>query len=185
MTLPPHFTTLDLSGRFVLNPTLSDSVDDILSLQGITDATLRRSFAHGILSFNHCIGEDDGVFEHIWVDQELEGQRIHSDEKLALDGRERVHYDPLLGPVVGRISRVKTHRLEPPFLRSGWTPDTRKYGVLNYHVSSGGGRGWVADETWGIEEITGLRHFARHIEFTGADGKNVESHLVYDYVGSI
>ncbi|KAJ7716385.1 hypothetical protein DFH07DRAFT_354845 [Mycena maculata] len=186
MTLPPHFTTLDLSGRFILNTSLSDSAEQILEQQGVADAALRHAIAHGVLSFNHYTS-DDGE-QHIWVDQELEGRCLTADEDRALDWRERARDDPLVGPVVGRIRRVKTHALEPPFLRAGWTPDTRKYGVLNYAVYSDtkrSGRTWAVTETWGIEEIAGMRHFARHIEFTGPDGKDVERHLVYDYVGSV
>ncbi|KAJ7478674.1 hypothetical protein B0H11DRAFT_1281239 [Mycena galericulata] len=186
MTLPPHFTTLDISGRFILNAELSDSAEQLLEQQGVVDAALRHAIARGVLSFNHYTG-DDGE-QHIWVDQELEGRCLRADENCALDWRERARDDPLLGPVIARTRRVKTHALEPRFLRAGWTPDTRKYGVLNYHACSDtarSGRTWSADETWGIEEIAGMRRFARHIEFTALDGKEVESHLVYDYVGAI
>ncbi|KAF8140862.1 hypothetical protein K438DRAFT_1879213, partial [Mycena galopus ATCC 62051] len=94
MTLPPHFTTLDLSGRFILNHILSDSYEEMLEQQGV-DFELRHA-----VSTAFC-----------------------------------------------------------------WTPDTLKYGVLQYHVCtdaarSENGRSWSAVETWGIEAADGKRRFA-------------------------
>ncbi|KAJ7496514.1 hypothetical protein FB451DRAFT_1455664 [Mycena latifolia] len=176
MAVPPHFTTLDLSGRFILNQPLSDAAADVLEQQGVAEPEMRHAILCGGLSFNHY-KNDDGD-ERIWVSQEEEGRLKIADEEWALDWRERARDDPFFGPVVGRIRRVKTHGLEPRFLRRGWTADTLKYGVLHYHVC---GRGWNVVETWGIEEVEGQRRFARHVEFTGSN-RNVEAHLVYDYM---
>ncbi|KAJ6473300.1 hypothetical protein DFH09DRAFT_470235 [Mycena vulgaris] len=181
MAVPPHFTTLDLSGRFILNQTLSDAAPDVLAHQGVANP---GPILRGVLSFNHYTGDNGD--ERIWVEQEIasQGHPKIADEDRALDWRDRAREDPLLGPVVSRIRRVKTHGLEPRFLRMGWTPDTLKYGVLHYRVCNDA-RKWVAVETWGIEEIEGQRRFCRHIEFSGPDGKDVEAHLVYDYVESL
>ncbi|KAJ7654354.1 hypothetical protein B0H17DRAFT_1099839 [Mycena rosella] len=177
MAVPPHFTTRNLSGRFVLNETLSAGADSVLEQQGVSAPELRRTTLRGVLSFNHYTS-DDGE-ERIWLAQAIDGHSKLVDEERALDWRERKRDDPLLGPLTSKIRRVKTHKLEPRFLRAGWTPDTLKYGVLHSHTS---GRAWVAVETWGIEEVAGERRFARHVEFSGPGGRNIEAHLVYDYV---
>ncbi|KAJ6593118.1 hypothetical protein B0H19DRAFT_1089134 [Mycena capillaripes] len=202
MALPPHFTTLNLSGQFVLNDTLSDH--DSTAQQGIDVGLLEDP---KLLSFNHYT-DDDGT-ERIWVQKEADSDsdsdsdsqpssrsrsrskprtKVVDTENRILDWRERPRHDPLLGPVVGRTRRISTHTLAPPFLRSGWTPDTLKYGVLQYHVYSDttrSGRTWCLTETWGIELIAGHRHFARHVRFTPTGGVDVERHLVYDYVGEV
>ncbi|KAJ7743487.1 hypothetical protein DFH07DRAFT_964124 [Mycena maculata] len=185
MAVPPHFTTLDLSGEFILNNALSDSADDLLARQGVSNPDLRRSIMHGVLSFNHYT-DDDGS-ERIWVAQEIERQGLLVDEERMLDWQERSRDDPAFGPIISKIRRITTHGLEPRFLRAGWTPDTLKYGVLHYHVRKDtalGGRPWTTSETWGIESIDGKRYFARHVELT-IDGIDSETHLVYDYVGAI
>ncbi|KAJ7921476.1 hypothetical protein B0H13DRAFT_149784 [Mycena leptocephala] len=185
MALPPHFTTLNLTGRFIPNHTLSDASDEMLEQQGIEDPELRRAIVCGVLSFNHYT-DDDGT-ERIWVQQELDARPRIVDEDRILDWRERPRTDPLLGPVVARIRRVKTHTLQL-FLRKGWTPDTLKYGVLHYHACSNtarSGRTWAADETWGIEVTDGHRRLSRHIRFVGPRGEDIERHLVYDYIGAV
>ncbi|KAF7362526.1 hypothetical protein MVEN_00600500 [Mycena venus] len=190
MALPHHFTTLDLSGRFILNHALSDAYDELLAQQGIDDSTLRRAVSSGVLSFNHYTDENGS--ERIWVQQDLDDRPRIADEHRILDWRDRVRDDLLFGAVVGRMRRTKTHDLQPPFLRTGWTPDTLKYGVLQYHVCTDPARGvsgcsWVAVETWGIETTAGgsERRFARHVRLTGPGGLDMERHLVYDYLGGV
>ncbi|KAJ7252379.1 hypothetical protein B0H12DRAFT_1118038 [Mycena haematopus] len=188
MALPPHFTTLDLSGRFILNQTLSDSYEDMLQEQGIDDYKLRHAVACGVLSFNHY--EDENCSERIWVQQDLAGCSRIADDHRILDWRERAKNDALFGAVVGRMRRIKTHTLQPLFLRKGWTPDTLKYGVLQYQVCTdatrnNSQRSWVVVETLGIEAADGERRFARHIRLTGPGGLEMERHLVYDYIGAI
>ncbi|KAJ7023373.1 hypothetical protein C8F04DRAFT_1134602 [Mycena alexandri] len=192
-TLPEDFTTLNLSGQFVLNQTLSDAdpFGSILAHQGIDDPELPRAIAAGILYFNHYINEDGS--ERIWVQQDIEGHpRSSKSEERILDWMERARVDPVVGPVVSRIRRVKTHHLNPAFLRSGWTPQTLKYGVLHYEMRSETTQGWSLVETWGIESLNPThreeRRFCRHLEFTAnLDGgkKNIERHLVYDYLGVV
>ncbi|KAK7057822.1 hypothetical protein R3P38DRAFT_2843187 [Favolaschia claudopus] len=90
---------------------------------------------------------------------------------------------------MSRMRRVKTTSLNPQFLREGWTSDTRKYGVLEYIVSTvnnSNNHNWSTVETWGVEvNRTGERRFARHIRLTGSGGLEMERHLVYNYLGEI
>ncbi|KAF7350843.1 hypothetical protein MSAN_01646300 [Mycena sanguinolenta] len=190
MTLPPHFATLDLSGRFILNHTLSDCYEDILQEQGLDDSKLRCAVTGGVLSLNHY--EDENGSQRIWVQQDLAGCSRIADDHRILDWHDRARNDALFGAVVEKMRRIKTPSLQPPFLRTGWTPDTLKYGVLQYHVSTDSDatrnhrrRKWTVVETWGIETAEGERRFARHIRLTGPGGLEMERHLVYDYIGAI
>ncbi|KAJ7744638.1 hypothetical protein B0H16DRAFT_1693155 [Mycena metata] len=194
-TLPADFTTLNLSGQFLLNQTLSDAdpFGSTLAHQGIDDAELPQAIAAGILYFNHYTNEEGS--ERIWVQQDIEGRpRSSKSEERILDWMERTRIDPVVGPVVSRIRRVKTHHLNPAFLRSGWTPQTLKYGVLHYEIrSESEPQGWSLVETWGIECLDPThrhqRRFCRHLEFTatldGGEKNNIERHLVYDYLGGV
>ncbi|KAJ7072943.1 hypothetical protein C8F01DRAFT_1243956 [Mycena amicta] len=180
MALPPQFTTRDISGRFILNSKLSDTQDTFLPI-AVSTQLLRAK-----LAFNHYTDENGS--ERICVEQEVSvGGRVASvsEDNRILDWCERPLEDPLFGRVVGRIRRIKTPLLKPPFLRAGWTADTRKHGVLQYDLCDDR-HTWATDETWGIEEIAGERYFARHVRFTpGLGAEDVERRFVYDYVGSI
>nr|GAT48662.1 predicted protein [Mycena chlorophos] len=178
MALPPHFTTRDISGQFTLNFELSENL-----------TTLPDGFPEK-LAFNHYI-DDDGS-EHIWVEQEIvdatgtgttTAKIVVSDDHRVLDWCERPRDDPFFGRVVGRIRRIQTPILHTPFLRAGWTADTRKHGVLQYDLSDEP-HTWLAYETWGVEEIDGERYFARHVRFVRRE-EEVLRRLVYDYVGSV
>ncbi|KAF8193644.1 hypothetical protein K438DRAFT_837296 [Mycena galopus ATCC 62051] len=167
MALPPHFTIFDLTGRFVINHALSDSYEHILKEQGIDDPELRREVSCDVLTFNHY--KDENGSERIWVQQDLDGCPQIADDHRILDWLDHAKNDTLFGPVIERTRRIGTHTLQPPFLRKGWTPDTLKYGVLEYQVRSdiGENESWMAIETWGIESAEEKRRFARHVMLTG------------------
>ncbi|KAJ7796513.1 hypothetical protein B0H14DRAFT_2619836 [Mycena olivaceomarginata] len=139
MALPARFTPRNLTGRFILNPTLSDvaACEDMLREQGIANPALRRAVAGGVLSFNHYEDEIDGV-ERMWVQQDSGGKDCNVAVDLRVfDWQDRTHEDALFGPVVGRMRRITTDtrpdlRALPPLLRGGWTQETRRCGVLEY-----------------------------------------------------
>ncbi|KAF8175006.1 hypothetical protein K438DRAFT_2022998 [Mycena galopus ATCC 62051] len=90
MALPPHFTTLDSTGRFVINHALRDSYEDILSC--------------AVLKFNHY--KDENGSERIWVQQDLDGCPQIADDPRILDWLDRAKNDTLLGPVIERTRHV-------------------------------------------------------------------------------
>ncbi|KAJ7826869.1 hypothetical protein B0H14DRAFT_2595573 [Mycena olivaceomarginata] len=161
MALPARFTPRNLTGRFILNPTLSDvaACEDMLREQGIANPALRRAVAGGVLSLNHYEDEIDGV-ERMWVQQDSGGKDCNVAVDLRVfDWQDRTHEDALFGPVVGRMRRITTDtrpdlRALPPLLRGGWTQETRRCGVLEYQYQFHRGcssnvatqRTWV--ETW-------------------------------------
>ncbi|KAF8140863.1 hypothetical protein K438DRAFT_1879214 [Mycena galopus ATCC 62051] len=160
MALPPHFTTLDLTGRL-----LYDSYEDILKEQGIEDPELRREVS--------CERA-----ERIWVQQDLDGCPQIADDHRILDWLDHAKNDALFGPVIERTRRIGTHTLQPPFLRKGWTPDTLKYGVLD--------ESWTAIEAHLGHRISRGEATIRstHV-LTGPGGLEMERHLVYDYIGAV
>ncbi|KAJ7189043.1 hypothetical protein C8R46DRAFT_1341654 [Mycena filopes] len=209
-TLPDDFTMHNLSGRFVLNKPLS-SPDPFgwipaRASHHSDSLALQSAIAAGVLSFNHFTSRDDGV-EQVWVHQEIANTST-TEEGWVLNrpARLRDPVDPVFGPAVSGVERINLPNLkleEPPFLRAGWTPDTRRQGVLRCTMRSAAaeGGGWCVVETWGIEgEIKstgGGRRFCRHVVFTPAahegeheqgrerEQEQVERHLVYDYLGGV
>ncbi|KAJ7350906.1 hypothetical protein DFH08DRAFT_995995 [Mycena albidolilacea] len=198
MALPARFTPRNLTGRFILNPTLSDvaACEKMLEEQSIADPALRRAVVAGVLSLNHYEDEIDGV-ERMWVQQDSGGKDCDvAVDFRVFDWQDRTHEDALFGPVVGRMRRITTDTLPdlralPPLLRGGWTQETRRCGVLQYQYQFHRGcssdvateRSWV--ETWGIESSPdGERRFARHVSVagTGVEVGSSSWRLVYDYL---
>jgi len=185
MAVPDGLTILDISGKYVMNKTLSDQrTDTILQLQGVS--WLKRqaiNFSTVSLSIKHY-KDEDGV-EHIDIDQTLTGGIPGTTERRTLWWKEREHEDHIFGHVIGRSRRVKAEELDVAFLQGDWTPDTLEHGLIQSYVESNtpkSGTTWIANQTWGIEEINGERRYVRHVKFTGPKGEDIEAKIVYDHV---
>ncbi|KAJ7706324.1 hypothetical protein B0H17DRAFT_1036738 [Mycena rosella] len=187
MAVPATFSILDLSGKFTMNKAMSGDTDKILALQGIS--WLKRSIislAVVTLVVKHY-KDDDGV-EHVDIDQTITGGIPGTREERTLSWTERSTVDSLFGAVIGKSRRVQASELEEEFLKKDWTADTLEHGLIQSYVCSDtpkSGRTWIANQTWGIQEINGERRYVRHVKFTGPDPKeaDIEDLLVYDYLG--
>ncbi|KAF8647913.1 hypothetical protein AX16_006445 [Volvariella volvacea WC 439] len=183
MSVPETLTTLDLSGVYTMNKSLSGDMEQILVLQGIGWLT-RKAILYGTVTLylNHY-KDDDGI-EHIDIDQTLTGGIPGTSEKRTLWWKEKEHQDHIFGAVIGKSRRVKAEELEEDFLKKGWTQDTLQHGLVESYVESDtpkSGTTWIADQTWGIETVNGERRYTRHLKFTGPKAEDIECRLVYDY----
>ncbi|KAJ3829808.1 hypothetical protein EV361DRAFT_898398 [Lentinula raphanica] len=185
MAVPAEFTTLDISGKFVMNKSLSDSTDEILRLQGI-GWFKRKIIAAGTLYLTIKHYKDDNGVERIDIDQTLSPGGMGTREERILDWSERNKDDGLFGAVVGRSRRVTVEEIEDDYLKNGW--DSTDNGFIQSYVSSDtpkSGTSWIANQIWGVEEIDSARRYVRHVFFTGPQGEEIRGRLVYDYAGSL
>ncbi|KDR69577.1 hypothetical protein GALMADRAFT_255791 [Galerina marginata CBS 339.88] len=188
MAVPAELTVLDISGKYVMNKTLSDSrTDTILQLEGVSWLK-RKAVGLGTvtLSIKHYKNED-GV-EHIDIDQTLTGGIQGASELRTLQWKGQEDEHPLFGAVIGKSRRVKAEELDIAFLQSDWTADTLEHGLIQAYIESNTVKSrttWIANQTWGIEVINGERRYVRHVKFTGPKGEDIEAKFVYDYVGPL
>lgn len=157
----------------------------MLRLQGVSWFTRKAiSLASITLTVKHY--KDEQSIEHIDITQTLSGG-ISTQENRTLDWTEREHSDNIFGAVLGksrRITDVNGPELEVAFLKTGWTDDTYRDGVVESFVQSDTAKSnttWIVDQTWGFETIDGLRRYARHLKFTGPQNEDMELRLCYDY----
>jgi len=185
MAAPPSITTLDLSATWVMNKTLSDDTDEILRLQGVSWFTRRAIALSTITLYVRHYKGDDGV-ERIDIDQKLTGIPGTSENRI-LDWTFREHDDYLFGPVLGKSRRANVDEIENEFLREGWLPDTVQDGVINSYVKSDtpkSNTSWIAEQTWGFEQINNERRYVRHVDFIGPEDEHIQACLVYDFYSS-
>ncbi|THH34032.1 hypothetical protein EUX98_g182 [Antrodiella citrinella] len=183
MAIPESMTTLNLSGKYIMNKTLSDDPDEILRLQGVSWFTRRAiSMATIYQSMKHY--KDDSDVEHLDIDQVLSGGVAASTELRTLDWKERETAHSLFGAVLGRSRRVKLQDLEDEYLKQGWLPSVETDGAIQGIAQSDtakSGTTWDSDQIFGLEEINGEKRHTRHIHFTGPGGESILARMVYDY----
>lgn len=184
MAAPPEVNTLDLSGEFVMNKTLSDDTDEILRLQGIS-WFMRRLIASTTLTlYVKHYKDDEG--EHIDIEQIGTGGFKGNYEQRILDWSDRATSDRVFGDVVGRSRRVGINDVGNEWQKEGWLADTLEHGGIESYTFSDtpkSGTTWVADQIWGFAEIEGERRHTRKVHFTGPGGEDINARLVYDYKG--
>ncbi|PCH33754.1 hypothetical protein WOLCODRAFT_135294 [Wolfiporia cocos MD-104 SS10] len=184
MAVPPNMTVLNTSGKYFMNKSLSDDIDEILRLQGV-GWVKRKIIRVGTLYLNINHYTDDASIEHIDIVQSLSGLSTSSEDRI-LDWVERPHEDDVFGDVLNINKRVAAGEVEGDWLKMGWTEDTLEKGLVYTRARSDtakSGTTWLAVQTWGFEVINGERRYVRHVDFTGPKGEKVHARLVYDYQG--
>ncbi|KAH8998850.1 hypothetical protein EDB86DRAFT_3064020 [Lactarius hatsudake] len=177
MAAPPDLTTLNLSGTWVMNKTLSDDTDEVLRLQGV-GWWMRSAIALATVTLYVKHYKDESGVEHIEIDQRLTGGNR------TLDWTPREHEDHLFGAVIGKSRRVKLDELDNEFLKKGWLQDTEQHGAINAYAQSDtpkSGKTWIAEQIWGFELVGDERRYVRHLDFLGPESEHIQARLVYDF----
>jgi len=185
MAAPENVTTLDLSGKFIQNHSLSDDIDKILTLQGVGWVT--RTIIHNATITLHIKHYRDGEgTEHIDIEQTLTGGITASPELRTLDWTLRKSDHSLFGSIIGESRRIPVADVTDGFLKSGWLPDVSRDDAIQAYAEADKEKNsysWKSDMVWGFEDINGERRHTRRIRFTGPDSENITARLVYDYAG--
>ncbi|KAJ8453845.1 hypothetical protein ONZ45_g3040 [Pleurotus djamor] len=186
MAAPADMNTLNISGKFWMNKTLSDDTADILYLQGVGWMT-RKIIANASLHLTIKHFKDEEGVEHIDIEQVVAGL-TSTVENRVLDWTNRDHHDHVFGHVIGKSRRLKVEEIDDEFLKKDWLSDVVEHGAIESYVESDtpkSGTTWIARQTWGFETINGERRYTRHIHFTGPKGEEKFARLVYDYDGPL
>jgi len=184
MAAPAEINILNLTGKWVMNKTLSDDTSDVLTLQGVSWFK-RQIIAIATVTLHVTHYKDDAGVEHIDIKQTITGGIEGTEENRTLDWTVREHTDHLFGPVAARSRHVALAEIDNAFLTEGWLPEIAELGTVHAIADSKteeSGLTWHADQTWGFEEINDERRYVRHLDFT-SKGEHLQKRLVYDYVG--
>jgi hypothetical protein len=124
---------------YLINPsqnhTLSDSVDKILTLQGISWVT-RKIINNATITLDIKHYKDDEGAEHIDIIQTLTGGITSSPEYRTLTWTWAKSDHSLFGSVIGRSRRIPIADVTDEYLKSGWLPDVSRDGAIEAYVEA-------------------------------------------------
>lgn len=202
MAAPPEVTIKALSGKFVMNKSLSDDPDSLFILQGLSWFTRR---ALGLATINLTIREykESGMI-HIDITSVAKGLSSTQEDR-TLDWEDKLHQDKVFGKVLGRsrMINLNTGKFDPQesydedskaflqakTLKDGKTPsgfDDANALIQTFAKNQDSGYGWTAEQIWGFEQVNGKRYYTRRIVGRSAKGDKTERvRLVYDYQGPL
>ncbi|MCJ1338821.1 hypothetical protein MMC09_004110 [Bachmanniomyces sp. S44760] len=179
MAAPPEVTLKDLTGKWIMNKTLSDDTDKILQLQGVS-WLIRKGISLSTINLDiteYIAPSEDGDKTHIDIIQKATPGGSRTEEKRTLDWTYRPHTDNIFGTVKGRSRWVGVGELDEEWFKQDWEdPEGEK--VQSYVISEE--RGWLANQVWGFEIILEKRYYTRHLIVTKGEEK-IEARLVYDF----
>ncbi|KAL2207223.1 hypothetical protein CC79DRAFT_1333024 [Sarocladium strictum] len=188
MAAPADKTIKNFSGQYSLNKSLSESIDPVLSVQGIS--WLLRT-AIGAASITLDVNQYEAppnppntstdIFTHVDIEQTAAGLKS-THERRTLDSEYREHSDWLFGTVKGYSAFVALEEIEDEHLKKGWLKEgvEGEKNLIKSYVESQD-NGWIATQIWGFQEVGGARRYCRNILVTKGD-KRAAVRLVYDYV---
>ncbi|RPA91392.1 hypothetical protein L873DRAFT_1819589 [Choiromyces venosus 120613-1] len=177
MAAPPTITSKNLTGKFFMNKTLSDDLDEVLKEQGVS-WLIRKAISIATITLDIKHYTEEGV-EHIDIEQSATGGIKGTTENRTLDWKERPHEDYLFGKLTGQSRRIKLEEVTDEFLKAGWLEgEAKEDGLVESFVVSV--NGWSAHQIWGFEEFDGKRYYTRHLKFEKGETELLRK-MVYDY----
>ncbi|KAF3014490.1 hypothetical protein E8E14_011014 [Neopestalotiopsis sp. 37M] len=175
MSAPPEVTLRNMTGRWQLNPTLSDDMDAVMALQGISwfvRATISRAQIN--VALDQTLDQETGVAT-IESAQTSLGQTLQ--ELRVTDWTDRRQEHVIFGPMTIRGRFSSAEDFEGDFLKRGWSDGEGT--VIEFGVD---GEGWTSTQIWGFENIEGHRYYVRRSVVARGEQRE-QVRMVYDWVG--
>ncbi|RKF61509.1 hypothetical protein OnM2_041055 [Erysiphe neolycopersici] len=198
MAAPANVTIKNLSGKWVMNKSLSTPSDPVLKTQSVS--YIKRT-AIGIATITLSVTQtvnNSGITEII-IEQTATGGISGTKEIRYLDWELKEHNDHVFGDIKGRTRWINIDAVKEPlsgedyqdtpedvkFLTEGWIEDESENGGPNgeRHIDSfvrNEDNKWTARQIWGFQMIEGVRRYVRHVIVK--KGKTVHQvKLIYDW----
>ncbi|RYP07099.1 hypothetical protein DL764_002731 [Monosporascus ibericus] len=211
MAAPANKNIGDLNGKWVLNKTLSDPTDPALALQGLgwmlRTAIGLATITLDVKQYTGPPKSPSTSAEpatHVDIEQTVTGGVKGNTERRCLDWEMRSHSDYMFGSVRGQsrwvpggdeLARVVAE-VEPvgvAYLKGGadqgeWLEDEAEgrgpggeTHILSFARNVDEGRGWIATQVWGFQNVGGERRYVRLVVVAKGE-ERVNMKMVYDYI---
>ncbi|ROV89856.1 hypothetical protein VMCG_09504 [Cytospora schulzeri] len=178
MAAPPEITLKNLSGKFTLNKTLSDSNDPILKIQGV-GWIQRKAIGAASLTLTLKQYVDEAGKTHLDMEGKPSGGPAQVEQRtLDWDVESEVNH-PLFGKGKARSKWVKKDEITDEYLAKGWEDGSDELILMQTTLDAGS----ITTLVHGFETVDGKRHYVRHVVvIKGSETAKVR--MVYDYAGS-
>ncbi|RMZ86571.1 hypothetical protein DV736_g6202, partial [Chaetothyriales sp. CBS 134916] len=185
MAIPQELTMSNFTGKYVINKKLSDDVDPLFVLQGLS-WFMRTTIGYATVTLRIYQYSKDGVV-HLDFASSVSGLP-ETRETRVLDFEFRPRQDKVFGNINGksRVIKVTDYEMvieggtekDAEFLKSGFVDEA----AIQGYGESADGYNWRAEQVWGIEEVDGERRITQRVVARKGD-EVLRLRMVYDYLG--
>ncbi|KAE9567299.1 hypothetical protein CGCF415_v011913 [Colletotrichum fructicola] len=178
MAAPSTCTLHNLTGKFRTNKQLSDSSDPLLAIQGINWAIRKAMGAVPIVINIKACPPENGV-DVIEAENVIGGGIHKAKERRLLNWDVVERTDANFGRLRVQNGWSALSDIKDKFLTDGLQKEHSQESVIMIKVENLD-HAWTQEQTWGFEEIDGIRRYVRKIVVT-KEGKRETARLVFDY----
>lgn len=206
MSAPATKTVKNLEGKWIIEKSLSNDTDPVLSLQGVS-WLLRKTIGAATVTQHTKLQKSESGTPEIVIDQTLTGGLKGTQEKRVLDWTARPHSDWLFGDVNSKSRYSSLEKIaaeqattakgdakdiaeDVKFLTEGWLEECKgDEGVIETYAENEKA-GWTAWQVWGFAEVDvegrKERWFVRRVVCRKPEnGKVVRVRLVHKFEGEL
>ncbi|KAH7394281.1 hypothetical protein BKA66DRAFT_567238 [Pyrenochaeta sp. MPI-SDFR-AT-0127] len=180
MAAPPDKFIGNLNGRWLLNKTLSDDYERVMSLQGVA-WLVRKAICRASTTIS-IRQEGVGPATTIALDNTSNLGVQGTTEVRQLDWEFATHNDFVWGNVRGRSKFVSITDTPAGFPAANARDDAQNEdSELLYNEIEALNGSWKSQMLWGFEIIDGSRYFVRHVK-ASRGSEHATARLVYNYL---
>ncbi|EHK20210.1 uncharacterized protein TRIVIDRAFT_48080 [Trichoderma virens Gv29-8] len=183
MATPIEANILDVTGRWRLNRSLSDSLESTFALQGIPWIVRKIiNWADLELQYIKLPVESDRTATKFSFKQTVRPGGFDTKNEYIVDGKKRTDTVPIFGEITMHCDYVGLHALTSGQLLGRDIESVDEEHAAIVEVVESENMGWVTTTVWGFETIDGERRLCKYN--TTVKGDLVEkATMVHDYIG--
>ncbi|KAI1748130.1 hypothetical protein F4782DRAFT_383999 [Xylaria castorea] len=183
MAAPIEINISDVTGRWSLNRSLSDSLEACFALQGIP-WIIRKviNFATLELQYIKESPSDATAAPSFAFKQTVRPGGFDTINKYVMDGEKRTDSVPIFGEITAQARYLDRGEVKPEqTFGTGIHGDAEK-DVAMLEVVESEKMGWRAEALWVFETIDGENRFCKYNTIT-KNGQSATAKLIHDYIG--
>ena len=180
MAAPKEATVLNVTGRWLLNRTLSDSTEASFALQGIPWIVRKViNFASLELQYVKLPPAPGSTATRFGFKQTVSPGGFNTSNEYIMDGEKRTDTVPIFGEISARCSYIG-HNDVAKQVEGFASADADQLAILE--ITNSEAMGWSASTAWVFEALEGERRLVKHNTTTKGD-KVEKARMVFDYLG--
>ncbi|KAK5996285.1 hypothetical protein PT974_03039 [Cladobotryum mycophilum] len=183
MSTPTDMNILDVTGRWHLNRTLSDSLENTFALQGIP-WIIRKviNWADLELQYVKLPPTEESTATRFSFKQTVRPGGFDTKNEYVVDGEKRTDTVPIFGEITMHCAYVGRKDLKEEELLGREIESVDEDHAAIVEVVNSENMGWTTTTVWGFETIDGERRLCKY-NTTTKDDQIETARMVHDYIG--